>query len=52
MGTEIHLSPTAVKQIEEILTSGKGVEMRVMNGHLVIWATSSKKQYDVIVTSR
>ena len=52
MKPEISLSPTAVRQIEAILTSGKGVEMRVVNGHLVIWETSSKKQYDVMVTSR
>ena len=52
MKLEISLSPIAVKQIENILSSGKGVEMRVINGHLVIWETSSKKQYDVVVTSR
>lgn len=52
MKHEISLSPTAVRQIESILTAGKGVEMRVVNGHLVIWETSSKKQYDVVVTPR
>lgn len=52
MKTEISLSPIAVKQMEEILSAGKGLEARVMNGRLVIWETASKKKYDVVVTSR
>lgn len=52
MRTEIRLSPTAVKQMEEILTSGKGLEARILNGRLVIWETQSKKKYDVVIAER
>lgn len=50
MKHEISLSPTAVKQIEEILSSGRDVQAAVRNGHLVIWEVGSKKRYDVVVT--
>jgi hypothetical protein len=52
MRTEIRLSPIAIKQIEDTLTDGKAVEMRVIGGKLVIFETSSKKKYEVVVTSR
>ena len=52
MKLEISLSPTAVKQMEEILSAGKGLEARVMNGRLVIWETASKKKYEVMVSQR
>lgn len=52
MRTEIRLSPIAIKQIEDSLTVGKAVEMRVIGGKLVIFETSSKKKYEVVVTSR
>ena len=50
MKHEISLSPTAIKQIEEILSSGRDVQAAVRNGHLVIWEIGSKKKYDVVVT--
>ena len=52
MKHEISLSPVAVKQMEEILSAGKGLEARVMNGLLVIWETASKKKYEVVVADR
>jgi len=52
MRTEIRLSPQAVKQMEEILSSGRAVEARVLNGRLVIWENTSKKKYEVVVTQR
>lgn len=52
MKPEISLSPIAVKQMEEILSAGKGLEARVINGRLVIWETVSKKKYDVVVAAR
>jgi len=52
MRTEIRLSPIAIKQIEDTLTAGKAVEMRIIGGKLVIFEVSSKKKYEVVVTSR
>lgn len=49
MTPEINLSPKAMKEINEILSRGKGVEIAVRNGKLVIWETTSKKKYEVAV---
>ena len=49
MTPEIILSPKAVKEINEILSRGKGVEIAVRNGKLVIWEMNSKKKYEVAV---
>lgn len=49
MNPEITLSPKAVKEINEILSRGKGVEIAVRNGKLVIWEMNSKKKYEVTV---
>lgn len=49
MTPEISLSPKAVKEINEILSRGKGVEIAVRNGKLVIWEMNSKKKYEVAV---
>lgn len=49
MTPEITLSPKAVKEINEILSRGKGVEIAVRNGKLVIWEMNSKKKYEVAV---
>lgn len=49
MTPEIALSPKAVKEINEILSRGKGVEIAVRNGKLVIWEMNSKKKYEVAV---
>lgn len=49
MNPEITLSPKAVKEINEILSRGKGVEIAVRNGKLVIWEMNSKKKYEVAV---
>ena len=49
MNPEITLSPKAVKEINEILSRGKGVEIAVRNGKLVIWEMNSKKKYEIAV---
>ena len=49
MTPAINLSPKAVKEINEILSRGKGVEIGVRNGKLVIWEMTSKKKYEVAV---
>ena len=49
MNPEITLSPKAVKEINEILSRGKGVEIAVRNGKLFIWEMNSKKKYEVAV---
>lgn len=52
MRTEIQLSPAAVRKIEEILTEGKSVDIKVVRerrgNRLLIKETSSKTKYDVI----
>ena len=42
----VKLVPELIKAIEEILNSGKTVEIAVRNGKLVLWAVSSKKKYE------
>ena len=41
----VKLVPELIKAIEEILNSGKTVEIAVRNGKLVLWAVNSKKKY-------
>ena len=47
---EISLSPNAITQINEALSSGKEVQIAVRNRRLIIWETQSKKKYEVVVT--
>ena len=49
MTPAINLSPTAIQEINKILSRGKGVEIAVRNGKLVVWELSSKKQYEVVI---
>lgn len=49
MNPVISLSQRAVQEINEILSRGKGVEIAVRNGKLVIWETGSKKKYEVVI---
>lgn len=46
MKKEIRLTPEAVRQIEEILTAGKTVEIAERHGKVIVWAVSSKKKYE------
>ena len=52
MKHEISLSPVAVKQIEDILNAGRGVEVKVIREkrgtRLLIRETMSKTKYDVV----
>ena len=47
----ISLSPSAVSQINDALSNGKDVQIAVRNNKLIIWEVSTKKQYEVVVTS-
>ena len=49
MSQTISLSQTAIQKINEILSRGKGVEVAVRNGRLVVWELNSKKQYEVVI---
>lgn len=42
----IKLDEALTKAIEEILQSGKTVEIAVRNGKIVIWAVASKKKIE------
>lgn len=42
----VKLVPELIRAIEEILNSGKTVEIAVRNGKLVLWAVNSKKKYE------
>ena len=44
MKQEISLSPTAVETINEILSSGKEVQIAVRSNRLIIWETQSRKK--------
>lgn len=46
MEKEIRLTPEAVRQIEEILTTGKTVEIAERNEKVIVWAVRSKKKYE------
>lgn len=52
MKQEISLSPVAVKQIEDILSAGKSVDIKVIRekrgNRLLIRETCSKTKYDVV----
>lgn len=48
---EISLSPRAVNLINEILSSGKRVEIVVVNKHLMIYEVPrSTRKYDVLIS--
>lgn len=46
MEKEIRLTPEVVRKIEEILTTGKTVEIAQRHDTVVVWAVSSKKKYE------
>ena len=45
----VFITREVIKQIEDILRSGKSVEIAIRNGKLVVWAVSSKKRYETTV---
>ncbi len=47
---KIHLTPEMVRQIEEILASGKTVEIAERHNNVIVWAVSSKKKYEQPIT--
>lgn len=50
MEKEIRLTPEAVRKIEEILTTGKTVEIAERHEKVIVWAVSSKKKYEQPIT--
>ena len=52
MKQEISLSPVAIKQIEDILSAGKGVDIKIIHEkrgkRLLIRETTVKTKYDVV----
>ena len=49
MNPVVNLTPKAVQEINEILSRGKGVEMAVRSGKVVVWETASKKKYEAVI---
>lgn len=43
------VTPEAVQRVNEILSRGKGVELGIRNGRLVVWEIASKKKYEVVI---
>ena len=49
MNPTITLSTRAIQEINEILSRGKGVEIAVRSGKVVVWETASKKKYEAVI---
>jgi len=49
MNPVVDLTAKAVQEINEILSRGKGVEIAVRNGKVVVWETASKKKYEAVI---
>ena len=49
MNPVVNLTAKAVQEINEILSRGKGVEIAVRNGKVVVWETASKKKYEAVI---
>ena len=49
MKQEISLSPIAIRQVEQILSSGKELRAFAGNGRLTIWEADKRKKYEVIL---
>ena len=46
------LDEKAKQVIEELLLSGKTVEIAIRNGNIIVWETRSKKKYEATVALR
>ena len=49
MNPVVNLTAKAVQEINEILSRGKGVEIAVRNGKVVVWETASKKKCEAVI---
>lgn len=49
MTPNVTLPPAVVREIEEILKSGKEAEVAICNGKLIVWAVSNKKKCEVVI---
>ena len=43
----IRLTNELIRQIEQILSQGRTVEMAVRNGKVILWSVNSKKKYEL-----
>lgn len=50
MTPNVILPPAIVREIEEILKSGKEAEVAIRNGKLIVWAVSNKKKCEVVIS--
>ena len=48
----VMIDDTAISEIQKILDRGKGVEIGVRGGKLIIWELESKKKYETAITLR
>lgn len=49
MSQPVTLPQEVVREIEKSLSHGKGVEIAIRNGKIVVWETSSKKLIEAAV---
>ena len=43
---EPKLSKDIIRQIEQILASGRNAELAIRNGKVILWSVNSKKKYE------
>lgn len=48
----VRITEEALTEIKKILDRGKGVEIGVRGGKLIIWEIESKKKYETAITLR
>lgn len=50
MNEPVRLNNEIIRQIEQILSQGRSVEMAVRNGKVILWSVNSKKKYELPIT--
>lgn len=48
----VKITDEVIEEIKKILDRGKGVEIGVRGGKLIIWELESKKKYETAITLR
>ena len=48
----VKIDEKVVEEIQKIIARGKGVEIGVRSGKLIIWEIESKKKYETAITLR
>lgn len=49
---DVKITDEVLEAIKRILERGKGVEIGIRGGKLIIWEIESKKKYETAITSR